>query len=136
MSGCLKVRTFCGPSPPDVFHVSTTFAILRHNRVSIGKFDYLLGEKLLTSSCSVTSASYGRCEEAPQAEQGDEADMAAAKRKIELISALINDIRDEDIQGEYMEALGRVRSAVVNLWPSTPPTALRKTEAYLLSTKA
>ena len=44
-----------------------------------------------------------------------EADMAVAKRKIELISALINDIRDEDIQGEYLEAFGQVRSAVVNL---------------------
>ena len=44
-----------------------------------------------------------------------EADMAAAKRKIELISALINDVRDEDIQGEYLEAFGQVRSAVVNL---------------------
>jgi hypothetical protein len=44
-----------------------------------------------------------------------EADMAAAKSKIELISALINDIRDEDIQGEYLEAFGQVRSAVVNL---------------------
>jgi hypothetical protein len=44
-----------------------------------------------------------------------EAEMAAAKRKIELISALINDIRDEDIQGEYLEAFGQVRSAVVNL---------------------
>ena len=44
-----------------------------------------------------------------------EADMAAATRKIELISALINDIRDEDIQGEYLEAFGQVRSAVVNL---------------------
>ena len=44
-----------------------------------------------------------------------EADMAAAKRKIELISALVNDIRDEDIQGEYLEAFGQVRSAVVNL---------------------
>ena len=28
-----------------------------------------------------------------------EAEMAAAKRKIELVGALINDIRDEDIQG-------------------------------------
>ena len=44
-----------------------------------------------------------------------EADMAASKRKIELISALINDIRDEGIQGEYLEAFGQVRSAVVNL---------------------
>ena len=44
-----------------------------------------------------------------------EADMATAKRKIELISALINDIRDAEIQGEYLEAFGQVRSAVVNL---------------------
>ena len=44
-----------------------------------------------------------------------EADMAAAKRKIELIPALINYIRDEDIQGEHREAFGQVRSAVVNL---------------------
>ena len=44
-----------------------------------------------------------------------EAEMAAAKRKIELIMALINDIRDEDIQGEYLEAFGQIRSAVVNL---------------------
>ena len=28
-----------------------------------------------------------------------EADIAAAKRKIELVGALINDIRNEDIQG-------------------------------------
>ena len=44
-----------------------------------------------------------------------EADMAAAKRKIELIMALIHDIRDDDIQGEYLEAFGQIRSAVVNL---------------------
>ena len=44
-----------------------------------------------------------------------EAEMAAAKRKIELISALINDIRDEDIQGEYLGAFSQVRLAVVNL---------------------
>ena len=36
-----------------------------------------------------------------------EAEMAAAKRKIELVTALINDIRDEDIQGEYLAAFGR-----------------------------
>ena len=36
-----------------------------------------------------------------------EADMAAAKRKVELITALINDIRDEDIQGEYLEAFAQ-----------------------------
>ena len=44
-----------------------------------------------------------------------EAEMAAAKRKIELISALINDIRDEDIQTEYQGAFSRTRSAVVDL---------------------
>ena len=44
-----------------------------------------------------------------------EADMDAAKRKIELISALINDIRDEDIQGEYLGAFSQIRTAVVNL---------------------
>ena len=44
-----------------------------------------------------------------------EADMDAAKRKIELISALINDIRDEDIQAEYLGAFSQIRSAVVNL---------------------
>ena len=43
-----------------------------------------------------------------------EAAMAAAKRKIELITALINDIRDEDIQGEYQAAFGQIRTAVVN----------------------
>ncbi|CAI8153833.1 MAG: Uncharacterised protein [Synechococcus sp. CC9902] len=43
-----------------------------------------------------------------------EAQMAAAKRKIELVSALIHDIRDEDIQGEYMAAFGQIRTAVVN----------------------
>ena len=42
-----------------------------------------------------------------------EAQMAAAKRKIELVSALIHDIRDEDIQGEYMAAFGQIRTAVV-----------------------
>jgi len=44
-----------------------------------------------------------------------ESEMAAAKRKIELNMALIHDIRDEDIQGEYLEAFGQIRSAVVNL---------------------
>ena len=44
-----------------------------------------------------------------------EADMAASKRKVELITALINDIREEDIQAEYLEAFSRVRTTVVNL---------------------
>ena len=41
-----------------------------------------------------------------------EAEMAAAKRKIELNMALIHDIRDEDIRGEYLEAFAQIRSAV------------------------
>ena len=44
-----------------------------------------------------------------------EAEMAAAKRKVELFTALINDIRDEDIQGEYLDAFAQVRAAVVHL---------------------
>ena len=40
---------------------------------------------------------------------------AGAKRKIELVGALINDIRDEDIQAEYLGAFTQIRSAVVNL---------------------
>ena len=36
---------------------------------------------------------------APQAQQGDGSGHGAAKRKVELMTALINDIRDEDIQG-------------------------------------
>lgn len=44
-----------------------------------------------------------------------EADIAAAKRKVELITALINDIRDEDIQGEYLDAFAQIRSAVMLL---------------------
>lgn len=44
-----------------------------------------------------------------------EADIAAAKRKVELITALIHDIRDEDIQGEYMDAFGQVRASMIHL---------------------
>jgi len=44
-----------------------------------------------------------------------EADMAAAKRKVELMTALINDIRDEDIQGEYLDAFAQIRAAVIHL---------------------
>ena len=44
-----------------------------------------------------------------------EAEIAAAKRKIELVGALINDIRNEDIQAEYLGAFTQIRSAVVNL---------------------
>ena len=35
----------CFVLPNAYFHVSTAFAILRHNGVPIGKFDYLLGEE-------------------------------------------------------------------------------------------
>ena len=37
------LRSFVLPNA--YFHVSTAFAILRHNGVPIGKFDYLLGEE-------------------------------------------------------------------------------------------
>ena len=55
-----------------------------------------------------------------------EAEMAAAKRKIELVGALINDIRDEDIQGEYLGAFTQIRSAVVNLIAKSQRTASAK----------
>ena len=44
-----------------------------------------------------------------------EADIAAAKRKVELVTALINDIRDEDIQAEYLDAFAQIRAAVLHL---------------------
>ena len=44
-----------------------------------------------------------------------EAEMAAAKRKIELVGALSNDIRNEDIHAEYVGAFLQIRSAVGNL---------------------
>jgi hypothetical protein len=44
-----------------------------------------------------------------------EAEIAAAKRKVELVTALINDIRDEDIQGEYLDAFSQIRTAVAHL---------------------
>ena len=47
-----------------------------------------------------------------------EAEMAAAKRKIELVTALINDIRDEDIQGEYLAAFGQIRTCLLYTSPS------------------
>ena len=37
------LRSFVLPNV--YFHVTTAFAILRHNGVPIGKFDYLLGEE-------------------------------------------------------------------------------------------
>ncbi|WP_353292601.1 hypothetical protein [Synechococcus sp. M16CYN] len=63
-----------------------------------------------------------------------EADMTAAKRKIELISALINDIRDEEIQEEYMSAFIHIRSVVVNLVAKyTTDGFCRETESLLSS---
>ncbi len=61
-----------------------------------------------------------------------EAEMAAAKRKIELIMALIHDIRDDDIQGEYLEAFGQIRTAGVNLVAKyTTDGFCEKTESLL-----
>ena len=62
-----------------------------------------------------------------------EAEMAAAKRKIELIGALINDIRDEDIQGEYLGAFTQIRSAVVSLIAKYTTDGFCKETAGLLA---
>ncbi len=44
-----------------------------------------------------------------------EKEIAAAKRKVELITAIINDIEEEDIQGEYRIAFESVRNSVLLL---------------------
>ncbi|TCD56974.1 hypothetical protein [Synechococcus sp. BS55D] len=44
-----------------------------------------------------------------------EAEISAAQKKVELISAKIRDIREEDIQNEYAEAFSRVHAAVTHL---------------------
>ena len=44
-----------------------------------------------------------------------EAEISAAQKKVELISAKIRDIREEDIQNEYAEAFARVHAAVTHL---------------------
>ena len=44
-----------------------------------------------------------------------ESDISMAKRKVELVMALINDISDEDIQVEYMEAFQQIRELVNHL---------------------
>ena len=44
-----------------------------------------------------------------------EKDISNAKRKVELISAIINDIRDEEIQGEYRLAFNAVKYAYTYL---------------------
>ncbi len=40
-----------------------------------------------------------------------ESEIAAAKRKVELITAIINDIDDEEIQGEYRTAFNPIKYA-------------------------
>lgn len=44
-----------------------------------------------------------------------EAEMAAAQKKVELMSAKIRDIRDEDIQNEFAEAFARVSLSLSRL---------------------
>ena len=44
-----------------------------------------------------------------------EKDMASAKRKVELITAIINDIEEEDIQGEYLLAFEPVKVCIKHL---------------------
>ena len=44
-----------------------------------------------------------------------EADIKAAQKKVEFISAMIRDIREEDIQNEYAEAFSRVHVASAHL---------------------
>ena len=44
-----------------------------------------------------------------------EAEIKAAHKKVEFISALIRDIREEDIQNEYAEAFVQVHAACSHL---------------------
>jgi hypothetical protein len=44
-----------------------------------------------------------------------EAEMASAQKKVELMSAKIRDIRDEDIQNEFAEAFAQVSVALNHL---------------------
>jgi len=44
-----------------------------------------------------------------------EAEISAAHKKVELISAKIRDIREEDIQNEFAEAFSRVHAAFTHL---------------------
>jgi len=44
-----------------------------------------------------------------------EAEIKAAQKKVEFISAMIRDIREEDIQSEYAEAFSRVHVASAHL---------------------
>ena len=44
-----------------------------------------------------------------------EADIAAAQKKVEFISAMIRDITEEDIQNEYAEAFAQIHLAAKEL---------------------
>ena len=44
-----------------------------------------------------------------------ENDISSAKRKVELVSAIINDIREEDIQGDYIQAFEPTKVCVKHL---------------------
>ena len=44
-----------------------------------------------------------------------EAEIAAAQKKVEFISAMIRDITEEDIQNEYAEAFAQVHLAAKHL---------------------
>ena len=44
-----------------------------------------------------------------------EAEIKAAQKKVEFISAMIRDIREEDSQNEYAEAFSRVHVACTHL---------------------
>ena len=44
-----------------------------------------------------------------------EQDISAAKRKVELITAIINDIEEEDIQGEYILAFEPIKVCIKHL---------------------
>ena len=45
----------------------------------------------------------------------DGAEIKAAQKKVEFVSAMIRDIREEDIQNEYAEAFSRVHAACTHL---------------------
>ena len=44
-----------------------------------------------------------------------EAEIAAAQRKVELVMAMINDIAEEETQGEYLAGFGQISAAVAHL---------------------
>lgn len=44
-----------------------------------------------------------------------EAEIKAAEKKVEFVSAMIRDIREEDVQNEYAEAFAQVHAACSHL---------------------